>query len=46
MFQFLAAGAASVVVTDATEVEGAVSAADVILWSPRSDIARALPRPG
>ncbi len=44
LFQFLAAGAASVVVTDATELEGRrVGAADVILWSPHSDIARALP---
>jgi crotonobetainyl-CoA:carnitine CoA-transferase CaiB-like acyl-CoA transferase len=43
LFQFLAAGATSVVVTEAAELRAAVSAADVILWSPHSDIARALP---
>jgi crotonobetainyl-CoA:carnitine CoA-transferase CaiB-like acyl-CoA transferase len=43
LFQFLAAGSTSVVVTDPAELTAAVQGADVIVWSPHSAIARALP---
>jgi crotonobetainyl-CoA:carnitine CoA-transferase CaiB-like acyl-CoA transferase len=43
LFQFLAAGSKSVVVSDPNELTVTLSSADVILWSPHSAIARALP---
>jgi len=43
LFQFLAAGSTSVVVTDPEELDQTVRSADVIVWSPHSGIARALP---
>lgn len=46
LFQFLAAGSTSVVAAEAAEIPElttTISAADVILWSPHSAIARALP---
>jgi crotonobetainyl-CoA:carnitine CoA-transferase CaiB-like acyl-CoA transferase len=43
LFQFLAAGSTSVVVSDPAELTKALKGADVILWSPHSAIARALP---
>ena len=43
LFQFLAAGSTSVVATRPEELTATIGAADVILWSPHSDIARALP---
>jgi crotonobetainyl-CoA:carnitine CoA-transferase CaiB-like acyl-CoA transferase len=43
LFQFLAAGSTSVVATDPGELTAALQGADVILWSPHSEIARALP---
>ena len=43
LFQFLAAGSTSVVATDPGELTAALHGADVILWSPHSEIARALP---
>ncbi len=43
LFQFLAAGSTSVVATDPRELDKAVRGADVIVWSPHSAIARALP---
>jgi crotonobetainyl-CoA:carnitine CoA-transferase CaiB-like acyl-CoA transferase len=43
LFQFLAAGSTSVVLTDPDELTGTLSAADVIVWSPHTAIARALP---
>jgi crotonobetainyl-CoA:carnitine CoA-transferase CaiB-like acyl-CoA transferase len=45
LFQFLSAGSTSVVVTDPGEIEVTLRSADVILWSPHSEIARALPPP-
>ncbi len=43
LFQFLAAGSTSVVVTDPAALTATAQAADVILWSPHSAIARAMP---
>jgi crotonobetainyl-CoA:carnitine CoA-transferase CaiB-like acyl-CoA transferase len=43
LFQFLAAGSTSVVATDPDELAPMVRSADVIVWSPHSEIARALP---
>jgi crotonobetainyl-CoA:carnitine CoA-transferase CaiB-like acyl-CoA transferase len=43
LFQFLAAGADSVAATSAEDIVEAVRGADVILWTPHSTIARALP---
>lgn len=43
LFQFLAAGSASVVATDADQLTETLRAADVIVWSPHSEIASALP---
>ncbi|MGZ8713483.1 MAG: CoA transferase, partial [Mycobacterium sp.] len=43
LFQFLAAGSTSVVLTDPAELTAAVQGADVIVWSPHSAIAQALP---
>ncbi|MGV0793609.1 CaiB/BaiF CoA transferase family protein [Mycolicibacterium sp. XJ1819] len=42
LFQFLAAGSTSVVVTDPAELTASVQGADAIVWSPHSSIARAL----
>ena len=43
LFQFLAAGSKSVVVTDPAELTATIKSADVIVWSPHSSIARSLP---
>ena len=43
LFHFLAAGSTSVVTTDPAALTGVIEAADVVLWSPHSAIARALP---
>jgi crotonobetainyl-CoA:carnitine CoA-transferase CaiB-like acyl-CoA transferase len=43
LFQFLAAGSTSVVAADPAELTATIGSADVILWSPHSAIARALP---
>lgn len=43
LFQFLAAGSTSVVTTNAEPLTETLRAADVIVWSPHSDVARALP---
>jgi crotonobetainyl-CoA:carnitine CoA-transferase CaiB-like acyl-CoA transferase len=43
LFQFLAASSSSVVATDPDELTTTIGTADVILWSPHSTIARALP---
>ena len=43
LFQFLSAGSTSVVVTEPAELTATITAADVILWSPHSKIAQALP---
>lgn len=43
LFKFLAAGSSSAVVTDPAELTETLRAADVIVWSPHSDIARSLP---
>lgn len=43
LFQFLAAGSTSVVVSDPDELTTTLRCADVIVWSPHSAIARALP---
>ncbi len=43
LFQFLAAGSESVVAASADDIVEAVCGADVILWTPHSTIARALP---
>ena len=42
LFKFLAAGSSSAVVTDPAELTETLRAADVIVWSPHSDIARSL----
>ncbi|WP_328354941.1 CoA transferase [Mycobacterium sp. NBC_00419] len=42
LFQFLAAGSTSMVVTDPAELTETLAAADVIVWSPHSDVARTL----
>ena len=43
LFQFLAAGTTSVVSVDADELTATLNAADIVLWTPHSDIARQLP---
>ena len=43
LFQFLAAGSTSVVASEPEELTATIQAADVVVWSPHSDIARALP---
>jgi crotonobetainyl-CoA:carnitine CoA-transferase CaiB-like acyl-CoA transferase len=43
LFQFLAAGSSSVVATDPGAIDATLRCADVVVWSPHSDIARALP---
>lgn len=43
LFKFLAAGSSSAVVTEPAELTETLRAADVIVWSPHSDIARSLP---
>lgn len=43
LFQFLAAGSTSVVITDPDQLTATIQAADVVLWSPHSSIARELP---
>jgi crotonobetainyl-CoA:carnitine CoA-transferase CaiB-like acyl-CoA transferase len=43
LFQYLAASSTSVVVTDPVMLTAALQAADVVLWSPDSAIARQLP---
>lgn len=43
LFQFLAAGSTSVVVTDPADLIKTLRCADVIIWTPHAEIARKLP---
>jgi crotonobetainyl-CoA:carnitine CoA-transferase CaiB-like acyl-CoA transferase len=43
LFQYLSGGMASVVVEDPTTLMPALRGADIVLWSPGSEVARAMP---